>query len=288
MFDLVYRFDPTNTAQRKMPLNAAEACQLLMQGNQYFVDITGASGKESKERVIPLNHRTFGSGDGDIPAQAPFAAVLGCADARVPPEMVFGKGCNELFVVRVAGNVLGQESLGSMRYAVSHFPTLKLLVVLAHSKCGAVRETVDMYLEPRRYMEMATDYSLRCVEEQILVAVRVAAMSMEEVYGSQVIRGQGGRNALIETAVVLNAAWIAACLRQEFRTRFPDVGVVFGTYDLISRCVRLPLSPSRQPSEEERGLFTPPEDAGKFRQLALRMCSGNLVRSLIGERPCAA
>jgi hypothetical protein len=66
------------------------------------------------------------------------------------------------------------------------------------------------------------------------------------------------------------------------------VGVVFGTYDLISRCVRLPLSPSRQPSEEERGLFTPPEDAGKFRQLALRMCSGNLVRSLIGERPCAA
>jgi carbonic anhydrase len=57
--------------------------------------------------------------------------------------MVFSKGCNELFVVRVAGNVLGQECLGSLRYAVSHFPELRLIVVLAHAKCGAVSEAVD-------------------------------------------------------------------------------------------------------------------------------------------------
>lgn len=106
----------------------------------------------------------------------PFAAILGCADARVPTEMIFAKGCNELFVVRVAGNVLGRECLGSLRYAVAHFPkTLKLLVVLAHAKCGAVTEAVDVYLQPGRYLEIATDHSIRSIADQILVAVRVAA-----------------------------------------------------------------------------------------------------------------
>ena len=75
--------------------------------------------------IIAFDPRAFGwgVGNGGAPVQAPFAAVLGCADARVPTEMVFSKGCNELFVVRVAGNVLGQECVGSLRYAVSHFPS---------------------------------------------------------------------------------------------------------------------------------------------------------------------
>ena len=82
--------------------------------------------------------------------------------------------------VRVAGNVLGQECVGSLRYAVGHFPTtLKLVVVLSHAQCGAVTEAVRLYLEPRRYLEIATDYAVRSIEDQIMVAVRVAAMSME-------------------------------------------------------------------------------------------------------------
>ena len=216
-----------------------------------------------------------------MPTQVPFAAVLGCADARVPTEMVFSKGCNELFVVRVAGNVLGQECLGSLRYAVSHFPTLKLVVVLAHAQCGAVTEAVNVYLEPRRYMDIATDYSIRSIEDQILVAVRVAAMSVETLYGFEVVRKPECRAALLEVAVVLNAAWSAYCLRQEFRTQFPDLGIVFGNYDLISRHVRLPLSPPDEVTDEEKGLFAPPEDVEGFRQLALRLCSGKLIQSLI-------
>jgi len=284
MFELVYRFDPAKVESHKMPQTSEAACRLLVQGNRDFAEMTDTRHTNKSRRIIPFDPRAFGwgVGNGGAPVQAPFAAVLGCADARVPTEMVFSKGCNELFVVRVAGNVLGQECLGSLRYAVSHFPTtLKLVVVLSHGQCGAVTEAVLLYLEPRRYLDIATDYSIRSIEDQLLVAVRVAAMGMEDLYGLDVIRKPQCRAALLEAAVALNAAWSAYCLRQEFRTRFPDLGVVFGTYDLVSRRVRLPLSPPGELTEEEQGLFAPPEDVEQFRQLARRICSGRLVQSLL-------
>ena len=222
----------------------------------------------------------FGPPKESVPAQTPFAAVLGCADARVSPELVFQTHLNEIFVVRVAGNVLGQECLGSLCYAVSRFATLKLVVVLAHTNCGAVTEAVDIYLQPSRYMDMATAFSLRCIEDQILVAVRVAALTVESVYGLRATKWPGFRAALLELAVVLNAAWSAYCLRQELRHHFPDLEVVFGDYDLLSGHVRLPLSMPGEITEEEQGLFIPPESAEGFRQLACRICNGELIRSL--------
>jgi carbonic anhydrase len=284
MFELVYHFDATQAAPHPIPRTSEEACRLLAQGNRDFAEMTDARSTEKKARVIHFDPQAHGWGvrDGSAPAQVPFAAVLGCADARVPTEIVFSKGCNELFVVRVAGNVLGQECLGSLRYAVSHFSaTLKLLVVLAHAQCGAVTEAVNLYLEPRRYLDIATDYSIRSIVDQILVAVRVAAMGLETLYDFDVVRKPECRAALLEVAVVLNAAWSAYCLRQEFRTQFPELGVVFGAYDLVTRRVRLPLSPHGELTEEEQGLFTPPEDVAGFRQLALRICSGTLVQSLL-------
>jgi carbonic anhydrase len=284
MFELVYRFDPAKAESHKMPQTSEEACRLLVQGNRDFAEMTDISHTNKSRRIIPFDPRAFGwgVGNGSVPAQAPFAAVLGCADARVPTEMVFSKGCNELFVVRVAGNVLGQECLGSLRYAVSHFPsTLKLVVVLSHAQCGAVTEAVHLYLDPSRYLDIANDYSIRSIEDQILVAVRVAAISMEQLYGKEVMRKPQCPAALLETAVTLNAAWSAYCLRQEFRTQFPDVSVVFGTYDLASRRVKLPVSLPGEITEEEQGLFAPPEDAQEFRELAHRICSGTLVRSLL-------
>jgi len=288
MFDLIYRFDPANIETQRTPKTWEEACQLLVQGNRNFAEMTDASDAGKKTQIIPFDPRALGWGiaSGSVPAQIPFAAVLGCADARVPTEMIFSKGCNELFVVRVAGNVLGQECLGSLRYAVLHFPkTLKLLVVLAHAKCGAVTEAVNVYLEPRRYMEIALDYAIRSIVDQILVAVRVAAMGLEMLYGYDIVRKPEGRVALVEAAVVLNAAWTAHCLRREFHDDFPDLGVVYGAYDLASRYVRLPLSVSGELANEEKGLFTPPADVGEFRDLALRICSGKLVQSLLGQEP---
>ena len=288
MFDLIYRFDPTITETRRTTQTWEEACQLLVQGNRDFAEMTDASDAGKKTQIIPFDPRALGWGiaSDSVPAQIPFAAVLGCADARVPTEMIFSKGCNELFVVRVAGNVLGQECLGSLRYAVLHFPkTLRLLVVLAHAKCGAVTEAVNVYLEPRRYMEIALDHAIRSIVDQILVAVRVAAMGMEMLYGHDILRKPEGRAALVEAAVVLNAAWTAYCLRREFHEDFPDLGVVYGAYDLTSRYVRLPLSVPGKLTDNEKGLFAPPESVEEFRDLALRICSGKLVQGLLGEEP---
>lgn len=254
MFDLIYRFDPTNPELDKPPLNPEEARILLLAGNQDFTELTDIRRVSRETRVVHFDPRAFGWGvsEGNFPAQAPFAAVLGCADARVPTEMVFGKGCNQLFVVPVAGNVLGNECLGSLRYAVSHFPnSLRLLVVLGHSRCGAVTEAVDLYLEPSRYIAVATDPAIRSIEEQIFIAVRVAAISLEVVYGAGCMRKPGYRLALIEVAIVLNAAWSAFCLRQEFHAKCQDLDVLFGAYDLLTQYVRLPLSPAGEVTKEE-------------------------------------
>ena len=86
-------------------------------------------------------------GENRGPKQRPFAAVLGCSDARVPIELIFNEGPNDLFVIRVAGNGLGSEVLGSLKYAVEHLGgSMKIVAVLGHSGCGAVSSAVDVYL----------------------------------------------------------------------------------------------------------------------------------------------
>jgi carbonic anhydrase len=287
MFELIYRFNPADVASAQPPRNAEEACRLLVQGNREFAEIAGAYRGGKNSCVIASDPRIFGwnPAGAELPMQTPFAAVLGCADARVPPELVLSKGCNELFVVRVAGNVLGNECLGSLRYAVNNFPkTLKVIVVLAHANCGAVTEAVNAYLDPGRYIDIATDYSVRSLEDHMLVAVRIASLGLEEIYGADVFRKPGARAALLEVGVVLNAAWSAYCLRQEFSEQFPELGVVFGAYDLISRYVRLPLSPHDSLTEEEKGLFAPPADAAGFHELSRRICKGEFIRRMLRDQ----
>jgi carbonic anhydrase len=77
-----------------------------------------------------------------IAGQHPFAVILGCADSRVPPELLFDQGMGDLFVIRVAGNIVDDAILGSIEYAVEHLGT-KLIVVLGHEKCGAVSAAVQ-------------------------------------------------------------------------------------------------------------------------------------------------
>jgi carbonic anhydrase len=74
--------------------------------------------------------------------QHPFAIIVSCSDSRVPPEMVFDEGLGDLFVLRVAGNVINDESLGSIEYAVDHL-AVRLIVVLGHQRCGAVKAAKD-------------------------------------------------------------------------------------------------------------------------------------------------
>ncbi len=112
--------------------NAEAALQELLAGNQRYV-----AGKLTHPRQT-LQHRQELRDH-----QAPFASILGCADSRVPPEVIFDQGLGDLFVVRVAGNIVDEEAvLGSLEYAVEHLHT-PLLVVLGHKGCGAVKATLE-------------------------------------------------------------------------------------------------------------------------------------------------
>ena len=110
-----------------------EALARLKAGNQRFVANQLQHPNQSAERRTELAR-----------SQHPFAIVLGCADSRTSPEVVFDQGLGDLFVLRVAGNVLNIEMLGSIEYAVEHLGA-QLIVVLGHERCGAVeaaRETI--------------------------------------------------------------------------------------------------------------------------------------------------
>lgn len=113
-------------------ISAEEALQRLKEGNKRFV-----AGVQSVETLIKQRQR------GDfIEGQEPFAIILGCSDSRVPAEIVFDQGLGDLFVIRVAGNVVAPSQIGSVEFAAERFGT-RLVVVLGHSMCGAVMATLD-------------------------------------------------------------------------------------------------------------------------------------------------
>src|SRR6185369_12141009 len=125
---------------------------------------------------------------GAVATQQPYAIVLGCSDARVPIEPIFDQSFNDLFVIRIAGNVLGTECLGSVDFAVRHFAdSLKLVVVLGHTGCGAVSAAVETYLSPKDYADIAFTHALRSLVDRIMIAVRGAANAIQHVCGQSVV-----------------------------------------------------------------------------------------------------
>jgi carbonic anhydrase len=104
----------------------AEAISKLKEGNSRYVSGNLQHPGQTPERRTELAN-----------SQHPFAIIVSCSDSRVPPEIVFDQGLGDLFVLRVAGNVINDESLGSIEYAVDHLGT-RLIVVLGHQRCGAV------------------------------------------------------------------------------------------------------------------------------------------------------
>ncbi|MGE5815376.1 MAG: carbonic anhydrase, partial [Acidobacteriota bacterium] len=108
------------------PCTADEALARLMAGNDRFVRGEARFPTVQKEILADLAR-----------AQHPYATILGCSDSRVPPELIFDAGFGELFIVRVAGNVVSPEVMGTLQYAGMHLRT-PLFVVLGHENCGAV------------------------------------------------------------------------------------------------------------------------------------------------------
>ena len=117
-------------------ISANEALLRLKKGNLGF-----RSGESAHLELDALARSQLPDG------QAPFAIILGCSDSRVPAEIVFGQGVGDLFVIRVAGNVVAPSQIGSIEFAAEKFGT-RLVVVLGHSMCGAVEATLDQLKQP--------------------------------------------------------------------------------------------------------------------------------------------
>lgn len=157
---------------------AAEALQRLYHGNRRFTagrHDNALSGPERRSEVVN--------------GQTPFAIILGCSDSRVPAEIVFDQGLGDLFVIRVAGNVVAASQIGSVEFAAQWFGT-QLVVVLGHSRCGAVTATLEELLNSSRHPSR----NLRSIVDR----VRPSVQPLLEAYGGE------DRDALIRRGVRAN------------------------------------------------------------------------------------
>ena len=213
------------------------------------------------------------------PRQQPFAAVVGCADARVPVELIFSEGPNDLFVVRIAGNGLGDDVMGSLNYAADHLKdSLRTIVILGHSRCGAVSAAVEVHLEPARYMAIMTQKELRGILDRTLVVIQLGATWLERVHGAEVVRRPGYRAALIEVAIVLNAALTAHGVRSGLGSATLG-GLMSSTASILLK-ERLVWSPRSDDLDWFR-LAPAPRDPNEFVILCDLLVSCPRVRALL-------
>lgn len=137
-------------------ISATEALDRLRQGNARF-----AAGRRQRDALSSHDRR-----DEHLEGQAPFAVILGCSDSRVPVEIVFDQDLGDLFVIRVAGNIVAPSQVGSVEFAAARFGT-RLVVVLGHSRCGAIEATIEELRRPTG----SQSRNLRAIVERIRPAV---------------------------------------------------------------------------------------------------------------------
>lgn len=130
MFLKIIGFFPFAMAHAVPISDSEQALQLLVEGNQHFI-------KGELVHLFPLREAK----DKMLEQQNPFAAIVGCSDSRVPPELIFDRGLGELFVVRDAGNVIGPIEMDSVEFAVASLK-VPLVIVMGHQNCGAIKATL--------------------------------------------------------------------------------------------------------------------------------------------------
>ena len=191
---------------------ADQALARLRSGNERFVGGTARFPTVQKEVLADLAR-----------GQQPYATILGCSDSRVPPELVFDAGFGELFIVRVAGNVLGPSILGTLQYAATHLHT-PLFVVMGHEGCGAVQAAVAWKFEGTRQRSR-----IELLLENILPALEHLDANLPP-------------EALIKAAVEANVRWTIRTILDspEARARAAEgvMKLVGAVYDLNTGAVR--------------------------------------------------
>lgn len=137
-------------------ISAPEALDRLREGNRRFVaNVRSLDALTSQARRNAL-----------AAGQAPFAIILGCSDSRVPAEIVFDQGLGDLFVIRVAGNIVAPSQVGSVEFAAAQFGT-RLVIVLGHTQCGAITATLNELRQPTENQSR----NLRSIVDRIRPAV---------------------------------------------------------------------------------------------------------------------
>lgn len=282
MIDYVFRYDPSQPEVKPKPASAEEARQALINGNRVFSQWmascrSGDRPQDGSQYILSssgLESTLMASTDG-YPTQKPFAVVLGCSDARVPTEMLFGQGFNDLFVVRIAGNVLGDSVLGSIDFSILALSeSVRVLVVLGHTNCGAVKGAVDAYLDPKKFWSKANSANLRLIFQRIFVAVRESDNAIRSVWGPDAPAQPGYREALIDTAVSLHAAHAAFALRQRVEGAGKwEIDVLFGVYDVRTHQVCMPIHPGEALVPENVNLACAPSHPREFAGLAAQQAA---------------
>jgi carbonic anhydrase len=200
------------TSDHTPPCTAEVALARLKEGNARFVGGRGYFPTLQKEILADLTK-----------GQRPYATILGCSDSRVPPEVVFDAHLGELFVVRVAGNVLGTAILGTLQYASAHLHT-PLFVVMGHEGCGAVKAAIDS-----KFHGAEQKSRIEALLENILPA-------LDGLDGTQ------PPEKLLHSAVEANVRWTIRALHEtpEVKARYATSGMklVGAVYELDSGRVR--------------------------------------------------
>ena len=157
---------------------ALDALAKLREGNRRFV--------AGDANVDGLSHFTRRAELVD--GQAPIAIVLGCSDSRVPAEIVFDQGLGDLFVIRVAGNIVAPSQVGSVEFAAERFHT-RLVVVLGHSQCGAIAATIEELRRP----DGAQSRNLRTIVDRIRPAVQGSAATPSAAHDPETLMREAVR-----------------------------------------------------------------------------------------------
>jgi len=203
-------------AAQAQPARAAstpdEALKLLVAGNARYV----ANQPQQRDFSAGRASRALG--------QAPFAAILGCADSRIAPELAFDQGAGDLFVVRVAGNFVTPDGLGSLEYGAAVLGT-KLIMVLGHHSCGAVNSTVAALQKGNTLPGHIADL-VRAMKPGIEPTLMQPGSDLEQ--RAVVANVQYNVNRL-KTATPILAAMVAK----------NEIGVVGGVYDIATGKVNL-------------------------------------------------
>lgn len=282
--DIIYRCETEGVPEKPRPRDSDAALLRLDEGNRKFAALLDRHHRHGGrvQHIISVDPHDLGiaSDDARPPNQHPFAIVLGCSDARVPVELIFNEGPNDLFVIRIAGNVLGTDVRGSLNYAVDRLSeSLKLIAVVGHSGCGALTAAVDVFLNPAVYLRLATAHSLRTILDGLLVVVQASAKTFEDRFGPDIVHRAGYREALIEASIVINAALAAYSVQQAFDTGHETgIQTVYGVYLLGAKRVWAPLSGDTHGF----GLAAPPRDLAGFTALGDAIMRSDRISSLLG------